>query len=59
LGDINRDGAVNILDAILLSNSFLKSMGQAGFNPDADLDGNGAVNILDAIILSNNFGNTA
>jgi hypothetical protein len=59
LGDINRDGAVNILDAILLSNSFLKSIGQADFNPNADLNGDGVVNILDAIILSNNFGNTA
>jgi hypothetical protein len=55
LGDINFDGTVNILDAIDLSNSFGKSTGQTGFNPNADFDDNGAINILDAITLANNY----
>jgi PKD repeat protein len=55
LGDINRDGAVNILDAVLLANSFLAKPGSSNWNPNADLNGDGAVNILDAIILANHF----
>jgi hypothetical protein len=59
LGDIDGNGNVNVLDAIDLSSSFGKSIGQAGFNPDADFDYNGVVNILDAITLANHFGETA
>lgn len=55
VGDINGDGVVNILDAILLANSFLATPSSSNWNPNADLNGDGRVNILDAIILSNNF----
>jgi PKD repeat protein len=54
-GDINRDGKTNILDSLLLANSFEKSIGQPGYNPAADLNCDGTVNILDDIILSDNF----
>ena len=54
-GDMNLDGAANILDAIQLSNSFLLNWGQHGFDPRCDLNGDGSANILDAILLSNNF----
>jgi hypothetical protein len=54
-GDINLDGRVDILDAIRLSNSFGKSLGQDGFNPSADINSDNYVNILDAIILANHF----
>jgi PKD repeat protein len=65
LGDINGDGVVNILDAILLANAFgshgpnydyLGEPASPNWNPNADLNGDGVVNILDAIILANNFG---
>jgi hypothetical protein len=55
-GDINGDGTVNILDAILLSNAFLSTPKSANWNPNADINGDGVINILDAIIMSNNFG---
>jgi hypothetical protein len=54
-GDVNGDGRIDILDAIALSNSFLKSTGQPGFNPAADINSDGTINILDAIQLANNF----
>jgi outer membrane protein assembly factor BamB len=54
-GDINGDGTVNILDAILLSNAFLGKPGDPNWNPEADINGDGFVNILDAIILANHF----
>lgn len=59
IGDINGDGVVNILDAILLGNAFGSVPGNTNWNPKADLNGDGVVNILDAIILANNFGATS
>jgi parallel beta-helix repeat protein len=55
-GDVNGDGKVNILDAILLSKAFNSKPGDANWNPDADFNYDGKVNILDAIILASNFG---
>lgn len=55
-GDVNHDGQVNIFDFQLLSNSFGKSSGQTGYNPDADFNVDQKVDILDFQILSNNFG---
>jgi hypothetical protein len=58
-GDINGDGTVNILDAILLSDTFGLSPGQPGYNPAANFVPNGplgaTINILDAIFLASNF----
>jgi hypothetical protein len=56
VGDINGDGVVNILDAILLADAFGSVPGDSNWNPAADLNGDGVVNILDAILLSDNFG---
>jgi hypothetical protein len=54
-GDVNGDGKVNVLDAILLSNSFFAKPGSSNWNGNADVNGDGVVDILDAIILANNF----
>jgi peptide/nickel transport system substrate-binding protein len=53
--DINGDGVVNILDAIILANAFLSTPTSPNWNAKADINGDGVVNILDAIILANNF----
>jgi hypothetical protein len=55
-GDINNDNKVNILDLGLLADSFGKSQGQTGFNPDADLNCDNTVNIVDLGVLADNFG---
>jgi hypothetical protein len=55
-GDINNDNKVNILDLGLLADSFGKSQGQTGFNPDADLNCDGKVNIVDLGVLADFFG---
>jgi hypothetical protein len=56
LGDLNYDGKVDILDAIVLANAFGTHPSDHNWNPDADLNHDGVINILDAIILSNHFG---
>ena len=49
IGDINGDGAVNILDIVMLANAAL-----SGDNlPDGDINGDGSINILDIVGLVN------
>jgi hypothetical protein len=51
-GDVNDDGAINIVDAVAIGAAF----GDLASNPAADLNDDGAVNILDLIIMAVNFG---
>jgi hypothetical protein len=55
VGDINGDGQVNILDAILLGNAFDTAPGEPAWSPNADLNVDDTINILDAIIFGNHF----
>ena len=48
--DLNTDGVVNILDLVIVANSF----GEASLR--ADLNADGVVNILDLVIVANAFG---
>lgn len=56
IGDLNGDGVVNLLDAIILGNAFGSTPTSPNWNPNADLNGDGHVNILDSIILGSHFG---
>jgi hypothetical protein len=54
-GDLDSDFTVNILDSIVLSNSFLATPSSSNWNPNADINGDNVVNILDAIVQGNHF----
>ena len=51
VGDINRDGIVNIQDLMIVS----VRLGQRGHN-SADINGDGIVNIIDLVLVANAFG---
>jgi hypothetical protein len=55
-GDVDGDGAVNKLDAIMLSNAFDATPASLNWNANADINGDGIVDIYDAIILASYFG---
>ena len=55
-GDVNRDGAVNILDLILVGSSFGQPVPAEG-NP-ADVNEDGVVNIVDLVKAAGALGNT-
>jgi hypothetical protein len=55
VGDVNGDGAVDIYDAITLSNAFASVPGRPAWNGNADINCDNSVDIYDAILLSLNF----
>lgn len=61
--DVNQDGVVDIIDAIISGNLFGKNADTfdrlANSQSQADLNGDGTVDILDAIIMGNNYGKSA
>jgi hypothetical protein len=54
--DINKDGKVNILDLVLVSNSYSES-GNPGWIRE-DVDNNGEVQLIDLSIVSNHYDET-
>jgi hypothetical protein len=55
LGDVNRDGWVDIYDAILLANAYNSVPTSPNWNAHADVNGDGVVDIYDAIILAGHY----
>ncbi len=56
-GDVNRDGAVNILDLVLVASSFGQPVGEGG-NP-ADVNEDGVVNVIDLVKVAGGLGAAA
>jgi len=56
VGDVNGDGAVDIFDAITLSNAFASVPNSPTWNGNVDINSDNSVDIFDAILLSGNFG---
>ena len=51
--DVNRDGQVNVLDLILVSQYFGED---ASANPQFDVNGDGTINVLDLIVVAQDLG---
>ena len=57
LGDVNRDGVVNISDLVLVGSSFTQRVPESG-NP-ADVNESGVVNIADLVLVAGALDNAA
>jgi hypothetical protein len=55
-GDMDANGDVTLLDAIIWIQSYGSSPGSSNWNPNADLNGDRIINFADAVILSRWFG---
>ena len=51
--DVNKDGMINILDLIIVANSFGVPVDEA--NPRADVNGDGVINVLDLVLVADKF----
>ncbi|MBN2532997.1 MAG: dockerin type I repeat-containing protein [Spirochaetales bacterium] len=52
LGDVDSDGAITIVDALLVAQYYV-GIDPANFNPDAgDVDCNGSIDIIDALLIA-------
>jgi hypothetical protein len=56
LGDVNRDGCVNIVDAAIMAVAYGSTPSSPNWNPAADVNRDGVVNIIDFAILGNSYG---
>ncbi len=56
LGDVNRDGYVNIFDLLVVRDAIGSEPGDPNWNPLADLNGDGYINIYDLLIVRDNIG---
>ena len=54
MGDVNGDGAVNILDLVFVASRFGETAA-----PEADVNGDGTVNIEDLVAVANSLGSVA
>ncbi|MCC2630860.1 MAG: conserved repeat domain [Candidatus Paceibacter sp.] len=57
-GDINKDGNVNQLDLTILTASYNKNKGDAGYDARADLTGDDKVDFNDMVLVAQNFNTT-
>ena len=46
-GDVNNDGAINVLDVVAMVNLVLSG----GYDEAADMNGDGTINVLDVVSL--------
>ena len=56
--DLNKDGAVNIMDIAIVARAYGTQPGDGRWNEKADLDNNGIINIVDVSIVAKDFGKT-
>src|SRR5690606_21483315 len=55
VGDINKDGFVNLVDVSILSQHFNSTKGDGRYNELVDLNNDGFVNVQDLSIMLKNF----
>jgi hypothetical protein len=58
LGDVNRDGKIDMKDIALISRAYGSRPGDPNWNPDADLNGDGIIDDKDLAIARAHFGLT-
>jgi len=59
MGDINGDGVVNILDAVIIAQAWGSTPSSPNWNIRADLNHDGKVDILDAVRIGLHWGETS
>jgi hypothetical protein len=56
VGDVNSDGAVDVVDLLYLVDTFGLSFGSPMYNPDCDFNGDASVDVVDLLYLVETFG---
>jgi len=58
LSDVNRDGIVDLLDAVTVLAAYGSTPKDSKWNPDADLNKDGVIDIFDATLVVKDYGET-
>ena len=57
-GDATRDLRVDVSDLLRLASCWGKSVGDAGFLPNCDLNRDGYVDVADLLLVASNWGDS-
>ncbi len=55
LGDLNKDGAINMSDVMIIANAFNLSSSDPRYNAQNDLNNDGAINMTDVMVIASKF----
>jgi len=55
VGDVNKDGSVDILDIVIVVLAFGSTSVDPNWNPAADVNGDGVINIFDLVAVAIDF----
>ena len=58
-GDINGDGDVDVVDLLIIADSFGLTVDDPGFDPTCDFNADKAVDVVDLLTFADDFGKTA
>jgi ABC-type transport system substrate-binding protein len=50
IGDVNRDGVIDLMDYFMVSKSYNSTINEPEYNPDADLNEDGIIDIFDILV---------
>lgn len=56
LGDVNRDGIVDIYDLFMVGKSYGSKLGDSNWNQDCDFNDDGVIDTFDVSIVEENYG---
>jgi outer membrane protein assembly factor BamB len=58
-GDINGDGAVDVVDLLMLVDHWASVVGDPNYHVDADFNGDGSVDVVDLLTMVENWGSVS
>jgi len=57
-GDVNTDGAVNVIDLAMIGRSYGTTLDDFLYEPNADVNNYGFIEMVNIVVVAQNYGKT-